>query len=121
MALGAPTEDGERTRGGSGEAPAAAARRPPDVLGWPLERARARLEAAGYTVDVLETRPPRGLPRAGSVAAGPWRVVAVRPARGPAEATLVVAREALGPRPDDPTTPPAGAPGAAAEGDGGHG
>lgn len=31
---------------------------PPDVLALPLAEARARLEAAGYVVEVSETRPP---------------------------------------------------------------
>ncbi len=33
---------------------------PPDVLALPLEEARAQLEAAGYEVEVSETRPPGG-------------------------------------------------------------
>jgi len=46
---------------------------PPDVLAYALDEARARLEAAGYVVEVEETRPPG----AGSPA-GPARVVRQR-------------------------------------------
>jgi len=41
-----------------------------DVLGWSLEQARAVLEAAGYRVEVVETRTPRQVSLA-----GPLRVV----------------------------------------------
>ncbi len=38
----------------------------PDVLAYPLEEARRVLTAAGFTVEVTETRPPRAGPPAGT-------------------------------------------------------
>ncbi len=38
----------------------------PDVLAYPLEEARRVLAAAGFTVEVTETRPPRAGPPAGT-------------------------------------------------------
>jgi len=38
---------------------------PPDVLAYVLDEARARLEAAGYLVDLEETRPPGPVTPAG--------------------------------------------------------
>ena len=62
----------------------------PDVVGGELSAARARLEAAGATVEVRETAPPAGS-RAAQGLGERWRVIAQRPeARG---VVLVVARE----------------------------
>ncbi|MBI3997733.1 MAG: PASTA domain-containing protein [Armatimonadetes bacterium] len=47
----------------------------PDVLGRDLEQARAALEAAGYQIEVTETRSPRAV-----TLAGPLRVVRQRAA-----------------------------------------
>lgn len=59
---------------------------PPDVLALPLDEARAQLEAAGYTVAVQETAPPRrGAPR------GSARVV--RQEAAGSRVTLVVTHE----------------------------
>jgi hypothetical protein len=46
----------------------------PDVIGYPLDEARAMVEAAGWSVDVRETAPPRATGR------GKQRVVRQRAA-----------------------------------------
>lgn len=59
----------------------------PDVVGYPVEEARAALAGAGCTdVDVEETRPPR------RALGGPARVVRQRP-RADGGAALVVCGE----------------------------
>jgi hypothetical protein len=62
----------------------------PDVLAYPLEEAEALLAAAGYTVAVEETRPPRGEPQGG------WRVVRQRQ-EGDRVRLVVTAERHLGP------------------------
>lgn len=92
----------------------------PDILGWPLERARPALEAAGWAVETVEIRPPAGGSRSRPTryaATGPWRAVAVRLGVPGRCVILVVAREVPGPITDDPPAPG----GSAAEGDGHHG
>jgi hypothetical protein len=59
-----------------------------DVLGRELETARAMLAAAGYNVEVLETRTPR---RVGLE--GPLRVVRQLAREGERTVRLVVTRE----------------------------
>ncbi len=49
-----------------------------DVLGRDLEQARAALEAAGYQVEVIETRTPRAEQPRGVTLTGARRVVRQR-------------------------------------------
>ncbi|MDR7428041.1 MAG: hypothetical protein QN160_10310 [Armatimonadota bacterium] len=65
----------------SAQAPAA-----PDVLALPLQEAQAQLAAAGYEVDITETRPPGRV-----VGQGPLRVIREQEAGG--RVRLVVTHE----------------------------
>ena len=65
----------------------------PDVLGRDLDQARAALEAAGFQVEVVETRTPRPV-----TLAGPLRVVRQRSA-GDGVVRLVVTHERYVPTP----------------------
>lgn len=71
----------------------------PDVLALPLEEAQAQLAAAGYDVDVVETRPP------GRVAGeGPLRVIRQQEAGG--RVRLVVTHERYERLAPPPAPPP---------------